>query len=458
MKWCNAEKNMNNKGSAIITALVVSAVLMVLSLSLLAVAYSLFLSQKANTSDITQRELLYSSIEMIEDQLTSASFCKAPILIADDIQIEGEEEIEPFTIELKGSDFGKYVLNNLWKDFELIPGTENKYEQNVSKADWLYYDSEAKDSEGRPTNDHGNLALCSKYFYLKSFAAMPISVQMYWILPFDTGTKTWDGSEEMKEGTILHAVYRLGNGDGETQVKAERSYVLKGEIKQLDNKYNEINSTGNYKIIFETNSAQSAISTANEYFLPGPLYYDSEQDIPKSFSAFNVVDCVWYIDDGCTVPYSAENSLSFSDENGQQTAHLYTNWGGFTPKLVRFISEGNIIAKVPVLYGESLAKSMSPSIESNSAHTLIRWSERKDSGEGGQPYHADFFDKGDEENPISDVIIEDIDLFAIYDDYINKGGQVKVGEVEKNNPTPYIDKTVPEITSKIIFKWYRIYN
>jgi len=59
----------DNRGSAIITGLVVSTVLMVLCLSLLLISYSLFIATAKSTSDLPNREMLYSAAEALEHEL-----------------------------------------------------------------------------------------------------------------------------------------------------------------------------------------------------------------------------------------------------------------------------------------------------------------------------------------------------------------------------------------------------
>ena len=188
----------DNRGSAIITGLVVSTVLMVLCLSLLLVAYSLFFSTSQSTSDLPNREMLYSAAEALEHELL-------------DYTLEYEEGTSPV---IDGHELWKYIDNNIWKGFTSSADNENVYTQSVNGDYWLYYDSED------PIEAHRNLENCSRYFYLTSIGSVKIVVQLYWELP-----KGFDWNIENKNGTVLNAIYRLYDNNGVLLVKTNRKYV-----------------------------------------------------------------------------------------------------------------------------------------------------------------------------------------------------------------------------------------
>ena len=193
----------DNKGSAMITGLVVSTVLMVLCLSLLLIAYSLFLSTANSTSDLPNREMLFSAAEALEHELLDFSMeYDADLLLSDPT----------------GHDFWQYIDNTIWKGFVLTPGTENKYTQQVNAGYWMYYDP--LDTSGY----HNDLEKCSKYFNLTSIGSVKIVVQLYWELP-----KEFDGDaskRENKSGTLLNAIYRMYDNKGTLLVKTDRKYIL----------------------------------------------------------------------------------------------------------------------------------------------------------------------------------------------------------------------------------------
>lgn len=192
----------DNKGSAMITGLVVSTVLMVLCLSLLLIAYSLFLSTANSTSDLPNREMLYSAAEALEHELL-------------DFSVQYEDDL--LLTDMSDHNFWQYIDNTIWKGFELAPGTQDIYTQSVNGDYWMYYDP--NDSSGY----HNNLEKCSKYFNLTSIGSVKIIVQLYWELP-----KGFDGNaanKDSKNGTLLNAIYRMYDNKGTLLVKAEKKYL-----------------------------------------------------------------------------------------------------------------------------------------------------------------------------------------------------------------------------------------
>lgn len=190
----------DNRGSAVITGLVVSTVLMVLCLSLLLVAYSFFISTYKTTSDLPNREMLYSAAEAIEHELL-------------DYTLEYDEGAEP--VLPTDHELWRYIYNNIWQGFNLVEGKEDIYAQDENSGKWLYYN--IKDS----SENHKNLEKCSRYFNLSSLGNVKIVVQLYWELP-----KDFDWNIEHKDGTILHAIYRMYDNKGTMLVKTDRTYKL----------------------------------------------------------------------------------------------------------------------------------------------------------------------------------------------------------------------------------------
>lgn len=180
----------DNRGSAIITGLVVSAVLMVLCLSLLLVSYSLFLSTSNTVSDMPNKEMLVSAAEMVEDEIVSHN-----VEIHDGvftiISDQSEEEIE-------------VDIPELWK---LI------YEGIVNET-WPYYDPNVSGHTEEET---------SKYFRITAIGSVKIIVQLYWEHPKGD---SWDTNAP--DGALLNAIYRLYDNEGKVLVKIEKKYKLSG--------------------------------------------------------------------------------------------------------------------------------------------------------------------------------------------------------------------------------------
>ncbi len=247
----------DNRGSAIITGLVVSAVLMVLCLSLLLVAYSLFISTSKSTSDMSNREMLYSAAEALEHEITDVTVL--PIkstgenseisykLIADKniiTESTSSNSGDPTTYQnLESHEFWKYIYENIWQGFD-----NNKYDNtDPAKKDYIkteemngftFYKQDSTDSSGnaiwqyydpKAANDayclsnsaHADIEKCSKYFNISSIGSVKVVVQFYWELP-----SGFDGYIYSKAGTVLNAVYMLYNNKGEMLVRTERKYIL----------------------------------------------------------------------------------------------------------------------------------------------------------------------------------------------------------------------------------------
>ena len=213
MKRMSKSYNMNNKGSAIITALVVSAVLLVLCLSLLLVATSLFSSSVLRSSDFQDREYIFSVAEEVEKELTGVS-----VSYKDDAEV-----IDFFSDSNDDHKFWDYIRFNLWQGF-VKNNAEGIYEQPTNQTGvWLYYDP-------NDPGDHGKIEKCSKYFTLNAGDnnAGKVIVQLYWELPEGFGELIEDGQNisKFKNDTILHAIYRLYGDGTEVISKVERIYKL----------------------------------------------------------------------------------------------------------------------------------------------------------------------------------------------------------------------------------------
>ena len=231
----------DNKGSAMITGLVVSTVLMVLCLSLLLISYSLFISTAKSTSDLPNREMLYSAAEALEHELLDFSM---------------EYDADLLLTDSTGHDFWQYIDNSIWKGFELSPGTENKYTQQVNAGYWMYYDP--LDTSGY----HNDIEKCSKYFNLTSIGSIKIVVQFYWELP-----KGFDGDaskRENKNGTLLNAIYRMYDNKGNLLVKTEKKY--KYSISQSSGGSNSGNNGGNASFVPTTIGKDETIPFVNNSF------------------------------------------------------------------------------------------------------------------------------------------------------------------------------------------------
>lgn len=170
----------DNRGSAIITALIVSVVMMFLCLSVLLVAFSLFSTVTEGDSDLKNRELIYSAVTEIEQEIVSAG--------PDYSTLDGLKSAME-----KGED-------NLWFFLRC----------NLWQKKWPYYDEKEK--------KHNDIVECSRYFEIEvGEAADSLRVQLYWEKNGAT-----DGD---KSGTVLHAVFRLME-KGELKNKVEREYLL----------------------------------------------------------------------------------------------------------------------------------------------------------------------------------------------------------------------------------------
>ena len=442
----------NNKGSAIITALVVSTVVMILCLSLLAVAYSLFLSQKANTSNMSNKEMLYSAIELFEKELENA------IWIDEDLDLSEfpVEAAASITKGSTGSQFGRTLINDIWRGFN--KNNFGEYVQSNS-GNWLYYD--AKDLV------HKDKAACSRYFYLYSVTSVNVIAQVYWELPSwsvgingETG-ETWDGSESKKEGTVLHVIYRLYNSDMEVQIKTERIYRLSGTVHEVND--GNLN-LGDYKIVFHSKNPSF------EGYVPQPRYFDSLSMAPDlSNSSFT-----WYTNEDCEPDKVYTNSLTDEDfisstdpnETAKYIKELWTDWDGNIPVKVDFIVEGKCKKTMVIPSGSTInihdAPDAPPFTQNNSDDIFIKWW-------GGKGKNAQVIEFDESEffvSSSSQSIISDYYVFAMYNSYFSDGNKgkkkgtftkIKPGQVPGHN----ISEIVPLSSSSdskyyISYSWKRV--
>lgn len=194
----NRLKKINNSGSAMITGVVVTTVLMVLCLSLLAIAYSLFLSSKNNTSDIPERERLYSAAEVFEKELTALNFSV--------MKTEGQ----PDTL----------ILNSISGN---EPGSNIPPEGEYSSF-WTAFMSNV-------TNDFRNKKFgkeYARYYNMTTVGSYKIVLTTYWTFPAAALTDGAENDIANMEGTILHCDFILYSIDGEIVCKSGKVYRLKG--------------------------------------------------------------------------------------------------------------------------------------------------------------------------------------------------------------------------------------
>ena len=197
----------DNRGSAIITGLVVSAVLMVLCLSLLLVSYSLFLSTSNATSDMPNKEMIYSAADVIGEEITSQTVDVTSYTVITESTSSNEEQETNETAA---------VPSALW----------DVIYKGISTGTWSYYK--------KGVDGHSDLDSCSKYYQMTAIGSVKLIVQLYWEPP-----KGWTGDYTQLNGTLLNAVYRLYNNDNEVLVKASKKYILTVVDKQINSETGE---------------------------------------------------------------------------------------------------------------------------------------------------------------------------------------------------------------------------
>ncbi|MCR5205474.1 MAG: InlB B-repeat-containing protein [Lachnospiraceae bacterium] len=274
MKRNSISYNMNNKGSAIITALVVSTVLLVLCLSLLLVASSLFSATVSKEADFPDREYIYSVAEEVEKELLNVS-----------CTYKDDSEMEAFFTQ-DSHQLWDYIRVNLWQGFIKNGDLYTQYiseEDRVSGKIWPYYDKDASSD-----NIHGDAQYYSRYFTLDTgvTSGNKIVVQMYWELP-----DGWNGDINNKKDTVLHAVYRMYGDNDEVVSKVEKVYKL--DLGMIDPYANY--TVNYYAIVIEngevTNSELLGKKTLNETQTIGSI--PNYSSLPSSLSGYKL-GSTWY--------------------------------------------------------------------------------------------------------------------------------------------------------------------
>ena len=449
---CKNRISYDDKGSAIITALVVSTVLMVLCLSLLAIAYSFFLSQKTSSSDLSDREILYSAVEVFEEGILSAK--------------HSPDELDPYSddtviVDDSLKQFGEYLLKNVWKGFAV--NSEGKYEQSANSSEWLYYNENMNDNHGNLDYKPGVNKICSKFYNLTTIGSRKIVAQLYWTLP-----DGWDGNIENKDNTELHAIYVLYNNKMEELVRTERTYKLEKDYFTSDGTNGEspavVNTNTAYKIVF--NNAND-VQKANAYYLPSAIYCDN-LDTPGI--PIEKVTTSWYYDKKCNNQYELGSAIDLSKANketvsGQTVISLYTDWGGHKPILIRFIIGTKVVYKGYILLNKSeslLDVDDYPVTQVLMDQCELNEGEKIDEYLGWyyKPNQMDkFFRESGSDNGKCQSVNVDTDVYAIFESYKNKStippGRVP-GFKNKNNLTDLFDDGSTYSSQHIYYHWVRI--
>ena len=277
----------DNRGSAIITGLVVSTVLMVLCLSLLLVAYSFFISTYKSTSDLPNREMLYSAAEALEHELTEYT-------------LEYEEGAEPALPADHA--LWNYVYTNIWQGFDAVAGKEGVYAQDESNGYWLYF------NENDPSANHRDKEKCSRYFNLSSLGNVKIVVQLYWQLP--NGTDVNAINTDNKNGTLLNAIYRMYDNKGNVMVKSKRAYKLSYGLDTTSSG----SGSGGSGSGSGSSGGSSTIELGNDYETIYPLF-GKENEIHLKFKKTGPSSAELYVINGTNSTIDSWRLYLYSDEN-----------------------------------------------------------------------------------------------------------------------------------------------
>ena len=417
----------NNKGSAIITALVVSTVVMILCLSLLAVSYSLFLSQKTNTSDLSQKELFYSSIELFEHELLDSIYVDPA---TDTSLLPADGSIKT---GFDGSAYGKAILENVCTSLDSY--IKNGFAQN---SGWLYFDGSVTGH-----NDKDN---CSKYYYLRSLGSVNIIAQMFWELPSLELTPT----NQEKEGTVIHVIYRLYNSNMEVQIKNERVYRL---TKTRHESGGGVAGTSAYSIEFKSKN------TSYQDCVPSPVYFDTLGSAPILNDGSLWYN--WYTDVACTQIYdntTLTDDMFVDAENNPVPLILYTDWDNSAPIKVDFVVNGvckkRIIAKAGNIIDQSEAPVPPAVLETDSSDLFIRWC--CNNGKGNQISSDSFFDENDGKSAALDN--RNYLVFAMYSSYFTNSSytNIKNGKVPGHNGKNIDYDELTNAKSFFSYSWERV--
>ena len=436
----------DNRGSAIISALVVGAILTMLSLSLLAIAYSLYLSQKKNTDDTNEREMLYSAVEVIEAELLNAS-C-----------IEYLEETPSFTINLSDkSQFGQEIVNNIWKGFTKVLDNPELLEQKDDCGEWLYYTPEPKPtsndvSEPASTDiqtvksAHYDLKKCSRFFELDSLGSCIIRVQLYWELPQD-----WDFKEPIKkDGTVLHAIYRLIHPlSNETMIKTERVYRLSSQVYIYQDQAQPTitpppGQTFKY-INFANGDGQFSV---DQSFFPTKIEYLSSEPPAEPINVSNAsYNETFYVSSDCADENVWDYSLNTLTEDSEENSTVYIKWDDNPPILVKYIVNGCSVGNGTYLYGidndlQNLSITSAPSITSE-LRTSCNLQKEKGNFVGWKikmnGTYTDFFNS---EGKVNVVLTEPVNyVYAVFESDFNGNDVTNNADINESNIVQYTNSS-----------------
>ncbi|MBR4341616.1 MAG: hypothetical protein IKP88_02710 [Lachnospiraceae bacterium] len=334
---CKRKISYDNRGSALIMALVVSAVLMVLSLSLLAVSYSLFLSEKNNTGGSNERELFYSAIEVFEQELISGGHKDLS-----EITVEGASEL------YKDEDtFGTQIVDSIFnycnreKPEALVAGIK----------EWPCYDP-------TDTSKDADTAIkeSSRFFDLTCLGSYEVSIQMYW-----EKDNTSDGSNTVN-GVLLHVIYFLKKVE-ETVLKTERIYRLE-TVAESATKPKQDQRQGKKIIKFalstETKNENYFVGKSDKYykvdpeFLPGGekgIKITEDEFNDETFNIYNLfpgvnVEGWWHTGSKLseTPPWDGSPKMLCGETFDTSTVSMArTNWDHKVPVRIKFIVNGYLL-------------------------------------------------------------------------------------------------------------------
>lgn len=332
----NAKKiSYDNRGSALIMALVVSAVLMVLSLSLLAVSYSFFLSQKNNTSGINEREMFYSAIEAFEQELLSSGHNGIDQL---DSTLFDETALDACRDNYQK--FGTQIVDSIYNYCMCIDG---EYPIDVNQI--------------KPWQDN-----ISRYFSMTSIGAYNIKICLYW----EYESNDVDIPSERLKNVLLHACFSMEKKD-EVIIQNERTYRIGisygGIVKtSLGAEVEPTPTPGPYKIEFKKPESGNLGTEFKDYkfyqgYLPDTIYFDSWKDVQdnrdkKVFYNDNheSSEYDWYTTSSCDVLWDGyTKTIQFKNANDKNKA-ARTHFGYRFPVRIRFVIKDYCIELDPKLF------------------------------------------------------------------------------------------------------------
>ena len=339
----NIKISYDNRGSALIMALVVSAVLMVLCFSVLALSYSFFLAQDKNSRGGTnERELFYSGIEAFEQELTNG------LTIIQENKSTGKKEIV-------NNDKTKFA-NALFDDI---------YNYNLTKSSmkvkgWKCFDLDTYNGLSNDTQKSLYLNDSSKYYELTCFGAYNFKIQMYWeYCSYDINDYKDIDDEDFLEtlkndelnGIMLHAIYCLEKNESEL-IKSERTYRLKLSKQGNVNKNTEQVSndpTKNCTIKFQL-ANKDKYKKDPDYNNVHPDFYAYDPDgIKVNRNDKEEIDFIgkgyynWYtgsdMNNNQLWDYTAE-SIFKTNSNTPNERIARTKWDDMVPVRLKFIING----------------------------------------------------------------------------------------------------------------------